>query len=77
MLEIYNEQVRDLLVSAKNKQQAKGNLKVRLHPKMGFYVEGLKVGEFKYCSLILFWAHFLLSLSVATFVWNSLSDIIG
>ncbi|XP_046369590.2 kinesin-like protein KIF28P isoform X1 [Haliotis rufescens] len=40
MLEIYNEQVRDLL--AKGKQQI-GGLKVRLNPKIGFYVEGLKL----------------------------------
>ncbi|XP_013392801.1 kinesin-like protein KIF28P [Lingula anatina] len=40
MLEIYNEQVRDLLTPAK--QQQKGGLKVRQHPKSGFYVDGLK-----------------------------------
>ncbi|XP_067680722.1 kinesin-like protein KIF28P isoform X1 [Haliotis asinina] len=39
MLEIYNEQVRDLL--AKGKQQT-GGLKVRQNQKFGFYVEGLK-----------------------------------
>ncbi|XP_070536744.1 kinesin-like protein KIF28 isoform X2 [Ptychodera flava] len=39
MLEIYNEQVRDLLNPASNK---KGGLKVRQHPKKGFYVEGLQ-----------------------------------
>lgn len=39
MLEIYNEQVRDLLNPASNK---KGGLKVRQHPKKGFYAEGLK-----------------------------------
>ena len=33
MLEIYNEQVRDLL----NPSKAKGGLKVRQHPKKGFY----------------------------------------
>ena len=40
MLEIYNEQVRDLLV--KNKPQ-QGGLKIRQNPQKGFYVEGLKV----------------------------------
>ncbi|XP_064623097.1 kinesin-like protein KIF28P [Lineus longissimus] len=40
MLEIYNEHVKDLLVNAK--QQA-GGLKVRQHPKSGFYVDGLKI----------------------------------
>ncbi|XP_077993433.1 kinesin-like protein KIF28 [Glandiceps talaboti] len=39
MLEIYNEQVRDLLNPASNK---KGGLKVRQHPKKGFYVESLQ-----------------------------------
>lgn len=39
MLEIYNEQVRDLLNPSSNK---KGGLKVREHPKKGFYVEALK-----------------------------------
>ncbi|KAJ8308377.1 hypothetical protein KUTeg_013251 [Tegillarca granosa] len=39
MLEIYNEQVKDLLVKAK--PQA-GGLKIRQNPKVGFYVEGLK-----------------------------------
>ena len=39
MLEIYNEQVRDLLV--KNKPQ-QGGLKIRQNPQKGFYVEGLK-----------------------------------
>ena len=42
MLEIYNEQVRDLLASV-NKTEQKGGLKIRQHPKTGFYVEGLKV----------------------------------
>ena len=41
MLEIYNEQVRDLLVKTKPPH---GGLKVRQNPKSGFYVEGLKVG---------------------------------
>jgi len=41
MLEIYNEQVRDLLAKA-NKTQT-GGLKIRQNPKSGFYVEGLKV----------------------------------
>ena len=40
MLEIYNEQVRDLLVKTKPPH---GGLKVRQNPKTGFYVEGLKV----------------------------------
>ena len=34
MLEIYNEQVRDLLTS---KPPQKGGLKVRQHPSKGFY----------------------------------------
>ncbi|KAK7465940.1 hypothetical protein BaRGS_00037478 [Batillaria attramentaria] len=38
MLEIYNEQVRDLLSS---KPPQKGGLKVRQHPSKGFYVESL------------------------------------
>lgn len=42
MLEIYNEQVKDLLVKAK--PQA-GGLKIRQNPKVGFYVEGLKVSN--------------------------------
>jgi len=40
MFEIYNEQVRDLLVKAKPQQ---GGLKIRQNPQKGFYVEGLKV----------------------------------
>ena len=40
MLEIYNEQVRDLLNPQGNK---KGGLKVRQHPKKGFYCQGLKI----------------------------------
>ncbi|EDQ92679.1 uncharacterized protein MONBRDRAFT_14025, partial [Monosiga brevicollis MX1] len=39
MLEIYNEQVRDLL----SHQSVRGGMKVRQHPKKGFYVEGLRV----------------------------------
>ncbi|XP_047482876.1 kinesin-like protein KIF28P isoform X3 [Penaeus chinensis] len=39
MLEIYNEVVRDLLNPSKKKQ----GLKVRQHPKKGFYAEGLKM----------------------------------
>ncbi|XP_011668890.1 kinesin-like protein KIF28P isoform X2 [Strongylocentrotus purpuratus] len=39
MLEIYNEQVRDLLNPASKK---KGGLKIREHPKKGFYVESLR-----------------------------------
>lgn len=42
MLEIYNEQVRDLLVKAKPQQ---GGLKIRQNPQSGFYVEGLKVSR--------------------------------
>ena len=39
MLEIYNEQVRDLL----SKDNPKGGLQVRQNPKLGmFYVENLK-----------------------------------
>lgn len=38
MLEIYNEQVRDLLSSAARK---KGGMVVRNHPKKGFFVDGL------------------------------------
>ncbi|KAK2143188.1 hypothetical protein LSH36_870g00010 [Paralvinella palmiformis] len=40
MLEIYMEEVRDLL---DNKQKKRGGLRVRQHPKKGFYVEHLKV----------------------------------
>ena len=47
MLEIYNEQVRDLL----SKDNPKGGLPVRQNPKLGlFYVQGLKkipVGSYK------------------------------
>ncbi|XP_063722151.1 kinesin-like protein KIF28 [Symsagittifera roscoffensis] len=46
MLEIYNEQVRDLLT----KNSPKGGLAVRQHPSMGFYVDNLKkvpVGSYK------------------------------
>ena len=47
MLEIYNEQVRDLL----SKDSPKGGLQVRQNPKLGyFYVVGLKsapVGSYK------------------------------
>ncbi|XP_052091437.1 kinesin-like protein KIF28 [Mytilus californianus] len=39
MLEIYNEQIRDLLDS----KTRKGGLKCRQHPKQGFYAEGLKI----------------------------------
>ncbi|XP_041350719.1 kinesin-like protein KIF28P [Gigantopelta aegis] len=49
MLEIYNEQVRDLL--SKTKQKA-GGLKVRQNPKSGFYVEGLKLVPVKNYSAI-------------------------
>ena len=38
MLEIYNEQVRDLL---SKKASQKGGLKVRQHPAKGFYGENL------------------------------------
>ncbi|BFY98671.1 hypothetical protein BsWGS_01711 [Bradybaena similaris] len=41
MLEIYNEQVRDLL----KKSSQKGGLKVRQHPGKGFYVETLTVAS--------------------------------
>ena len=40
MLEIYNEQVQDLLVPPSSRE--KGGLKVRENPKTGVYVEGLK-----------------------------------
>jgi len=40
MLEIYNEQVRDLLDP--NGQKKKGGLKIRQHPKRGFYADGQK-----------------------------------
>ena len=47
MMEIYNEQVRDLL----SKDNPKGGLAVRQNPKLGlFYVQGLKlvpVGSYK------------------------------
>jgi hypothetical protein len=39
MLEIYNEQVQDLLQSASNRVQ--GGLKIRENPKTGVYVDGL------------------------------------
>lgn len=39
MLEIYNEQIRDLL----NSSTKKGGLKCRQHPKQGFYADGLKI----------------------------------
>ncbi|XP_014675259.1 PREDICTED: kinesin-like protein KIF28P, partial [Priapulus caudatus] len=39
MLEIYSEKVRDLLNPTPNKKKS---LKIREHPKKGFYVEGLK-----------------------------------
>lgn len=38
MLEIYNEKVHDLL----NPSNSKGGLRVRQHPKKGFYADGLK-----------------------------------
>eukprot|EP00049_Salpingoeca_infusionum_P002074 m.53616 g.53616 ORF g.53616 m.53616 type:complete len:1064 (+) comp11374_c1_seq1:292-3483(+) len=40
MLEVYNERIRDLMATA-TEQPTKG-LKLRQHPKTGFYVEGLK-----------------------------------
>jgi kinesin family protein 1 len=46
MLEIYNENVRDLLAAGselKRNSLNSQNLKVRHHPKYGFFVEGLKV----------------------------------
>ena len=46
MLEIYNEKVRDLL----NPSDKKGGLRVRQHPKKGFYADGLitvPVSEYK------------------------------
>lgn len=43
MLEIYNEQVQDLLAVVKKNAQKGPGLKVRQNPKSGFYVEGLKV----------------------------------
>ena len=46
MIEIYNEQVRDLLNAATMK--IKGGLKIREHPKKGFYVE--KLTSAKVCS---------------------------
>ena len=45
MLEIYNEQVRDLQVPFRKRQHE--GLKIRQHPKSGFYVEGLKVQIFR------------------------------
>eukprot|EP00045_Choanoeca_perplexa_P012559 m.137426 g.137426 ORF g.137426 m.137426 type:complete len:975 (+) comp16054_c1_seq5:1658-4582(+) len=39
MIEIYNEQVRDLLAHTR----VKGGMKVRQHPKKGFYVENLRL----------------------------------
>ena len=43
MLEIYNERVRDLL----NPQSGRKSLKVRQHPKKGFYAEGLLIEPVK------------------------------
>lgn len=43
MLEIYNEQIKDLLSSDRCPQA--GGLKIRQSPSSGFYVEGLKVGD--------------------------------
>ena len=43
MLEIYNEKVRDLL----NSSSGKRGLKVRQHPKKGFYADGLTVQPVK------------------------------
>ena len=43
MLEIYNEKVRDLL----NPTTAKAGLRVRQHPKKGFYADGLTVQPVK------------------------------
>lgn len=51
MLEIYNEQVRDLL-NPKSIAQ-KGGLKVRQHPSKGFY--GMDCDSFKMCSCQLYW----------------------
>ena len=45
MLEIYNEQVRDLQVPFRKRQHE--GLKIRQHPKSGFYVEGLKVRVYR------------------------------
>ena len=45
MLEIYNEQVRDLLLKGKPPH---GGLKIRQNPKLGFYVEGLKVSLYRH-----------------------------
>lgn len=39
MLEIYNEKVHDLLSSSGGKK----SLKVRMHPRKGFYADGLTV----------------------------------
>ncbi len=43
MLEIYNEKVRDLLTD----KSGKNSLKIRNHPKKGFYAEGLIVQPVK------------------------------
>ncbi|KAL8568988.1 hypothetical protein ACOMHN_038512 [Nucella lapillus] len=41
MLEIYNEQVGDLLYP--NGAKKNGGLRIRQHPKNGFYPEGLQI----------------------------------
>jgi len=44
-LEIYNEKVRDLLRPPKANEDAKNmpSLEVRQHPKVGVFVEGLRI----------------------------------
>ena len=54
MLEIYNEQVRDLL---RKEKAPHGGLKVRQNPKTGFYVEGLKVGVLNKYTPVIFSIH--------------------
>ena len=40
-IEIYNEQVRDLLRSARSKDKKPDNLRIREHPKEGPFVQGI------------------------------------
>ena len=42
MLEIYNENARDLLDAKASKSKKGSSLKIRQHPKKGFYADGLK-----------------------------------
>lgn len=54
MLEIYNEQVRDLLNPSSNK---KGGLKVRESPKIGFYGKPVELKAILHWLVILYKSH--------------------